>query len=608
MISTFDALHWLRPDWLWAIAALPLLAGWWWQRRRRASIWRDAVDPHLLAHLLDRRDQVRGGLALAIGVAGYALAVLALAGPSWRQSEQPSWQAQAALVIALDLSSASLAGDLPPSRLAQARSKLGALLHAREGGQVGLVAYAGAAFTVAPLTEDAANVGLFLDALHPNVMPLDGQRTDRAIAWSVRLLEQAGFKRGRILLLTDHADAAARQAAADAWARGYSVSVIGLGTVAGAPYRAGDGAILNARLNADSLRQLAATGGGSYVALSRDDSDLTQLGVLDPVGGAIGGLSEAELAAGGHRAGKQGMSWQDDGYWLLLPLMALALLAFRRGAPVVVLVLCLWLPGRSVLAAELWQRPDQRAHRTMEQAAQAYRQGDFGAAAKLYGELDSAEANYNRGNALARENHYAEALKAYEKALQRHPGMPDAAANKQAVEAAMKRQPPRGQSGQDNAKPDADGEGTDAQEKQSGQQGQQSEASQSGSGPPREESGQGKADQSKARPEDRTSPHPSKDDANSPTPEPPRPADVAAQQAADQAQQERMQAALEKAEKDAGDGKPALQAMPESDEQRERRIANEAWLRRVPDDPGGLLREKFRIEYQRRLQQGDTEQ
>ncbi|MGV8940512.1 MAG: VWA domain-containing protein [Lysobacter sp.] len=604
MIPAFDALHWLRPDWLWAFAALPLLAGWWWQRRRRASVWRDAVDPHLLAHLLDRRDKVRGRLALAIGVAGYAMAVLALAGPSWRQSEQPLWQGQAPLVIALDLSSASLAGDLPPTRLAQARSKLGTLLREREGGQVGLVAYAGAAFTVAPLTEDAANVGLFLEALHPSVMPVDGQRSDRAIAWSARLLEQAGFTRGRILLLTDHADAATRKAADDAWARGYSVSVIGLGTVAGAPYRGGDGTILNARLDTDSLRELAATGGGSYVALSRDDSDLTRLGVLDAVGEGVG----AELADGRQDAGGQGMSWQDDGYWLLLPLMALALLAFRRGAPVMMLVFCLWLPGRSVHAAELWQRPDQRAHRTMEQAAQAYRQGDFAAAAKLYGELDSAEADYNRGNALARENNYAEAVKAYERALQRHPGMPDAVANKQAVEAAMKRQPPPGQAGQDNAKPDAAGQGADDQEKQSGQQDQESEASQGGSGPPKEESGQGKPDQSKARPEDRTSPHRSKDDARSPTPESPRPADIASQQAADQAQQERMQAALEKAEKDAGDGKHASQPIPESDEQRERRIANEAWLRRVPDDPGGLLREKFRIEYQRRLQQGDTEQ
>src|SRR5690606_27743367 len=114
MIPVFDTLHWLRPDWLRALAALPLLAGGWGQRRRRAKVWREAVDPRLLGHLLDRGDKTRDRLALAIGAMGYALAVLALAGPSWRQSEQPSWQGQAPLVVALDLSSASLAGDLPP--------------------------------------------------------------------------------------------------------------------------------------------------------------------------------------------------------------------------------------------------------------------------------------------------------------------------------------------------------------------------------------------------------------------------------------------------------------------------------------------------------------
>jgi Ca-activated chloride channel family protein len=605
MIPPFDTLHWLRPDWLWAMAVLPLLAGWWWQRRRRANVWHEAVDPHLLAHLLDRGDKVRGRLALAIGMLGYVLAVLALAGPSWRQSEQPSWQGQAPLVIALDLSSASLAGDLPPSRLAQARAKLATLLRERKDGQVGLVAYAGAAFTVAPLTGDAANVALFLEALHPNVMPVDGQRSDRAIAWSARLLAQAGLQRGRILLLTDHADAATRKAAADAWARGYSVSVIGLGTADGAPYRAADGTILHARLDADSLRQLAATAGGDYVALTRDDSDLARLGVLDPDDQGIAAGGDAELA--GQAGGKSGMSWQDDGYWLLLPLMALALLAFRRGAPVVVLVLCLWLPGRSAHAADLWQRPDQRAHRTMEQAAQAYRQGDFAMAAKLYGELDSAEADYNRGNALARESHYPEAIEAYEQALRRNPAMPDALANKQAVEAAMKRQPPPGQKGQPNQsnnERNAGNQGADDQGRQAGQQGRQPQASQDGPGSPQDESGQGKPDESTPRQDGETS-----QDGGNPPPESPTPADASSQQAADQAQRERMQAALAQAEKDAGkDDGAAPEATPESAEQRERRIANEAWLRRVPDDPGGLLREKFRIEYQRRLQHGGAEE
>ncbi|MGH8084330.1 MAG: VWA domain-containing protein [Lysobacter sp.] len=585
MIADLASLHFLRPSWLWALLALPLLAAWWWRRRHRASIWREAVDPHLLPRLLDHRGGRRGHAALAIGAVGYLLAVLALAGPSWRQTEQPLWQSRTPLVVALDLSSTSLADDLPPSRLAQARAKLGALLAQRQGGQIGLVAYAGDAFTVAPLTDDAANVALFLDALHPQVMPVDGQRSDRAIDWSVKLLQQAGFDRGHILLLTDHADAGARESAKAAHAQGYRVSALGLGTIAGALYKQPDGSIANTRLDADSLRQLARAGGGGFAALTRDAGDLQSLGVLDPG------------AADGATHGETGRSWHDDGYWLLLPLMLLGLLAFRRGAPVALVLLVLWLPGRGVHAAELWQRPDQIAHEQMQQAAQAYRDGDFVRAAQLYGALDSANAQYNRGNALARAGSYPEAIDAYQQALSQRPGMQDALANKRAVEAAMKRKPPAG--------------------KQQGQQDPQ-DGEQQGSPQPSQDSQQGKGQggspsqrQGKAEPPPEPTKQDQADAGDKPAPrepKPPKPADAEAQQSANQAQRQRMQEALKGVQEDGRADDPAEAAPVETAEQRERRLANEAWLRRIPDDPGGLLREKFRLEHQRRRMQGGWEE
>lgn len=119
-----------------------------------------------------------GALALTVG---YAAMFLALAGPSWRKQPQPLWQDRSPLVIALDLSERILATGLPPSRLQRARGNRHEILRRRGGGQMALVAYAGDAFTVSPLTEDAANIALYLDALHPNVMPSRGSRTDRGI-------------------------------------------------------------------------------------------------------------------------------------------------------------------------------------------------------------------------------------------------------------------------------------------------------------------------------------------------------------------------------------------------------------------------------------------
>lgn len=574
------ALHLLRPQWLWALLALPVLAAWWRARRRRASAWRGAVDAHLLPHLLDAAPTRSGRWTWSLGAIGYLLAVLALAGPSWRQVDQPLWQSQTPLMIALDLSSATLTPDLPPTRLAQARAKLATLLRERDGGQVGLVAYAGDAFTVAPLTDDAANVALFLDALSPEIMPVDGQRGDRAIAWSSTLLRQAGFERGEILLLTDHADDAARTAAARARVAGYRVSVLGVGSEAGANYRSLDGSIAQARLDPASLRALATQGGGGYATLTADGTDLRSLGVLDP-----------EVADAASAQGEQGRVWQDGGYWLLPPLMLLALFAFRRRAGgLAVLLLCAWLPWQSVQAADLWRRPDQAAHARMQEATRAYRKGDFARAAQLLQGLDDAEAHYNRGNALAKAGRYPQAIEAYDRALARQ-RMDDALANKRAVEAAMKRKPPAGkQPGPKNPKP--------GEPNQPGKDGQ-----------PSPQAGQGGLPQSPrpATPPDAPPPanEPGSKDA---PPQDAKPADAQAQQAADAAQRARMHRALEQAQGKPGEARKAPpQAPPETAAQRERRIANEAWLKRVPDDPGGLLRAKFKIEYERRQMSGQQE-
>lgn len=586
-----SSLHFLRPHWFWALLALPLLWALWRKRRQRQNVWRNQVDPHLLPHLLAPNDRsVRGafvGMTLA-----YVLAVTALAGPSWRQEEQPLWRSSAPLVLALDLSSRIGAADLPPSRLLQARAKLARLLRDRTGGQVALVAYAGDAFTVTPLTDDPANVSLFLDDLSPDVMPLDGQRADRAIEWSVRLLKQGGYDTGDILVMTDRSDAAARDAAQAAAVQGFRVSVLGLGTPSGAAYRNAEGSIGHAARDDGSLRALASAGRGKYEVLSRDDGDLRALGVLNPQ------ASEATTD------GAAGKTWRDEGYWLLLPLLLLSLFAFRRGGAAAALVLCLGLPlSAPAHAAERdwWQRPDQRQHEQIASGAEAYRKGDFAAAEKTFSDIDTATGWYNRGNALAKQGKYDEAISAYDKALGREPGMQDAVANRAAVEAARKRQQQGGQGQQ--------GEGNEGKDQK-----QKSGQDQSGQPPPTDAE---KNEGSKGDPQNTGSPPPSssppepeqpKDEKTSdaPTaPQPDNPQDAKSQQAADAAQRERMRQAMAGKQGEEQNGQPPSKAVQsETAEERERRQALETWLRRVPDEPGGLLKSKFRLEHERRQREG----
>jgi len=568
-------LIFLRPHWLWALLALPLLGAWWWRGRRRRNVWQGAVDAHLLPHLLDATPGRRSQLAAGAAALAYALAVLALAGPSWSQGEQPLWQSNTPMVVALDLSSRSLAGDLPPSRLAQAKSKLAELLRRRAGsGQTALVVYADDAFTVAPLTDDPANVQVFLDALAPDIMPGDGQNAERAIAWSARLLRQGGFNRGRIVLITDSSDSATDRAASKAAGDGYAVSVLGLGSAAGAAFQRPDGRIVKVRLDAPSLQELARAGGGRYAPLSVDDSDLRALDI------ASGGRGDAGAGAG---LGEKRLAREDDGYWLLPALLVLALLAFRRrsGAGALALLLCLGLPlaPAPARAQSLWQRADQSAHARVVEGNDAYRAGQFERAAELYQRGQGADSQYNLGNALARQGRYPEAIAAYDRALKLTPGMADAIANKRAVEAAMKRPPQKNQDGQGQQKP------TPGSQQQKNQ--------------PQPQDPQRKPD---GKPEDQPQDRPQKPDPDGQPGQQPKPADdPETQRRADQDQRERMQRELERqraqqpAQPPKGEREPAR-----TPAQRERQQANDAWLKRVPDDPGALLRERFKNEYLRR--------
>lgn len=576
-------LHLLRPAWLWALAALPPAAWLWNRRRHRANVWRRAVDPHLLPHLVERTASRRGRTSVWLAGAAYLLAVVALAGPSWRQVEQPLWQSRMPLVVALDLSRATLANDLPPSRLAQARAKLAQLLRERAGGQVGLVAFAEDAFIVTPVTADAGNVAVFLDALHPDVMPVDGQRPDRAIDLAVRLLRQSGFTGGQVLLLTDGADARTVEAAARARAAGFTVSALGLGRAHGGTYSDLGGALSRTQLDAASLERMAGQGGGTFAALTADAADLAALGVLDP----------AQVAADGE-TGVQGRTWADEGYWLLLPLMLLAVWAFRRRAGAAVLVLALGvgiLPVRAQTAeGDWWRRVDQARHARLQAGTEAYRAGDFGRAAALYRQVDSADGHYNRGNALAKAGDYEGAIAAYDRALELQPGMPDALANRQAVQAAMQRQPPSG-----------GGEGrSDDDSKQDGDSGKPQPGDADPDTPPEggpNASASDPSDSPEQREEERD---PADGESDAQTQDEAR---AEAQRQADAAQRERMQRALEQAD-DVEQADAAQAPVNETPEQREQRLANEAWLRRVPDDPGGLLREKFRLEHERRRIRG----
>lgn len=625
MNEMLHQFHFLRPAWLLVLILLPWLA---WQGLRRGSAQLELsrlVDPELLPHLLRGRAGSRS-LPAWLFLLGWTLASLALAGPTWSRVNQPLYASRAAQVVAISLSQHMLARDVVPTRLDRARYKAHDLLASNRDGMNALIGYAGEAFVVAPLTSDANSLDDLLDAMAPDTMPVDGDNAAAAIALGVKLIRDAKAGSGSLVLITDQADAAADTAARAARAAGVKVSVLGVGTRQGGPVPLPDGGFLHdanghmvlAGRDDAELTALAAAGGGRYVPMTANQQDIDAL--------------HAELTTGTATVatGQVGDTWQDRGPWLLLPLLLIVALAFRRGWLLLLpLVLLPMLPGTAQAGTwqNLWQRPDQQAAQALREGharqaqqlardpawrgAAAYRAGDYADAAKILQAVPGSDAAYNRGNALAKAQQYQDAIKAYDQALKLDPADADAKANRQAVEDWLKQQKEQSKSSPD-------------QQKQGGKKGGKGDSSAGDQG----SSGKSEAQQQKpgeegAKPSDQKNQNgqsqsqdqsgkdgsgKDKSDRNSAA-EQPKP-QSAQQQAAQQAQAEQAQQALKeqmdkalagKPESPAGKGTPHQLGAPGEDDPQSRLPADlQHALQRVPDDPGALLRRKFELEYQQR--------
>lgn len=330
MTAMLNDLHFLRPLWLLALPPAWLMVWWLARRNARGGDWSRVIDADLLpALLLDRRADGRSGwpawpwLALA-----WTLAALALAGPSWQRTAAPAYRASSAWMLVLDLSPSMAAADLAPSRAARARYAIGDILDAAHDARVGLVAFSDEPYTVTPLTQDVDTIRTLLPSLAPGIMPSQGDALAPALAQAQKLLQASGAAERHIVVLSDGVgDAAtALSTAAALKAQGISISVLGVGTEAGAPVRGADGHFTldaqghpaMARLDAASLRQLARTGGGVYAGVGDASAVIAS---LQPSRQSAG-------ASAGH--GAMVDKWRDAGVYLLPALLCLAALLARR--------------------------------------------------------------------------------------------------------------------------------------------------------------------------------------------------------------------------------------------------------------------------------------
>jgi Ca-activated chloride channel family protein len=442
------AFHFLRPMWLLALPAALALA---WIVARREDVrsrWRGLIEPQLLDHLVvDPRSRWRVRPVYAT-VAAIIVGAIAAAGPTWKRERPPFVEDKAPLAIAIDLSQTMDAIDVTPTRLERAKLKVQDLLALRPGARTALFAYAGSAHLVLPLTDDAALLRTYLDSLATNLLPPGGKDTTAALRVVDEILGRDEVP-GTILLLTDGVEPAAfgafeRHGGKD------QIMVLGIGTERGGPVQTGPQSFLEdatgrrvfTRLDVEGLRKLKKAD-VQVATVTVDDSDVKW----------VQRHVQTHLA---RRQSEAETRWQDEGWWLVLPIGLLSALWFRRGWTVrwvSVVLLALAASAPEARAADLldpWLTADQQGRLDFQRGDYAraaahfadptwkgvalYRAGQFAAAVDAFALADTPESYYNQGNALARLGKYPEAVKSYQKALEGRPGWPEAKHNLALVE------------------------------------------------------------------------------------------------------------------------------------------------------------------------------
>ena len=589
--------HFLRPLWLLLVLLLPLMYLAFRQLHLGDSGWSRLIPARLLSPVI-RHEGTSGRPPKSPMVpAAMALVVLAtaLAGPAWREAPTPLKQPGESLVIALDLSLSMLATDVEPDRLTRAKRKIRDILAVRQGSLTGLLVYAGDAHVVTPLTDDTRTIEGMLDVLDPVIMPATGNRADLAIVRAADLLKQGAPGNGRILVITDqigeHYWPEIRETLSET---GYAFNTLVVGTEEGGPIplaRRGfireNGEIVISRATPGALSELARSTGGQSHELTLNNTDIESL-ELSPKDTDDWQDTSAGLTV---------TRWQDDGYWLLWLAAPLILLGWRRGAFTalsLVLLPAFPQPAAAMTWADLWQRQDQRAPELIrndpKQAAARlddpewkgsalYRSGQFDAAAQVFSRAEGPRASYNQGNALARAGKLEEAVTAYTSALAANPDMEDARHNLKIVEELLKQKNQDKDGSQSNNQKDpSESPGSDGHKPQDnqGQPGNSKNPGDSGNEQQQNSGNSQEPGEPNRKPDKQTN------EPKGQTPE------QASAEQASSANQSQAPAPISET--------PLTQSQEQS-------------LRRIPDNPGGLLQRKFLQQYQQRQtpsDEGDT--
>ena len=609
--------HFIRPFWLLAIIVLFFMLFLLKKLRVKQSGWQQLLPAHLSKVLVQGNSKAKSS-SLALPFIIGLLSILAMAGPSWQKLPQPVYQVAQGSVLIMDMSYSMYSTDVVPNRLTRARYKAIDLLDNIKEGEIGLIAYAGDAFSISPLTDDSNNIKLLLPSLSPELMPVLGSNPFAALSLANEMLINAGHNDGDIYWFTDGIDNIDIQDITQ-WSREhpYRLNILGVGTKTGAPIKLSNGelmkddngAIIVPKLTVQALRGLAKRGRGNYTTLTHDNKDIERL-TYKPLVNDTDNTKESE---------NTGDQWQEFGPYLLLLILPLLLGYFRRGALMVTLPFALMLIPNNNAYADIWQdlfkTKDQQgqAHFNSEQYQQAaeefknplwqgsahYKAGNYEQALSAFQQESNADALYNQGNTLAKLQKIDEAIAAYDKALQQDPNLEDAKSNKAILEQLKKQQENQEQQSGDDQQQDKDQEqqDQDGDSQEGDNQENQSQSDESKEGEQQQSDQQG---QQNSEPKDQSEQDESAEQESSEEQKQQEQNNSEQQEQSDEQQANKAQQAEEAEssnEEQSAEAQQLAEQLAKETEQKHQQLLN-----KVTDDPYMLLRNKMQLEYQKRNQ------
>jgi Ca-activated chloride channel family protein len=616
-LAVLNEFHFIRPHWLWAIIPLLIIVALIRYVHKQQSGWQSVLASHLYQHLITTEGikKVRPPLFL-LGFC-WVLATIALAGPTWERLPQPVYQLNTGKVVLIDMSLSMRATDIKPDRLTRAKYKAIDLVNAITEGETGLVAYAGDAFTISPLSSDAQNLTTLIPSLTPEIMPITGSDPALGLLSAIELLSNAGYQQGEIFWITDGISNQQMKEVSEIFNDSlFRLSILGVGTEEGAPIQLTNGellkdnrgAIVVPKLTVNNLKSLSRSSGGRYASMQSDDSDINYLVEQSLIEQDPNKDEETEPESFGDK-------WQEMGPYLLLLILPFAAYSFRRGI-VTMLFIGFLLPAYSPPARadwwqDMWKTADQQAmqaynNNEYEQAANTfddnlwqgtahYKNEDYQAALESFSQVkptdkNYSDATYNAGNALAQLGEIDQAIAAYDKVLEQQPEHEEALANKALLERLKNQQEQQKQDQSDEQSENKeDGEQSDNQEN-----GQQDQEQQDGEQSDQEQEGEQSQDPQQSDNSEQSESESQGSDSEQQSEEEQKQQE-AEQQKADQAEAEKQKSEQEQQAQALQEGEEEL-----TDEEREQMQRMQTLLNRVPDDPAFLLKRKMQIESQRR--------